>query len=60
MGNDLSVTWNRTVAQVKNTYCNIASDHFSCIDHFIVTPNVLDSIIQHDERSDVTNPEPDH
>ena len=45
--NRLNLTWNHSKAKVENTYFNLALDHYSCIDHFVVSNNVFDSIICH-------------
>ena len=54
--NNLLVIWNYVNVSVENTYCNFALNHFSCIDHFIMSRNVLDSISKHNIISDVQNP----
>ena len=54
--NNILVNWNYANVSVKNTYCNFALNHFSCIDHFIMSKNVLDSISKHNVISDVQNP----
>ena len=54
--NNLLVNWNYANVSVENTYCNFALNHFSCIDHFIMSKNVFDSISKHNVISDVQNP----
>ena len=38
------------------TYTNFSLNHMSCIDHFIVTENVFDSIVSNNVIVDPTNP----
>ena len=54
--NKLAVTWDHTIANKEDTYCNFALNHFSCIDHFIVSDNVFNSLCSHDVFRDVINP----
>ena len=54
--NNLLVNWNYANGSSENTYCNFALHHFSCIDHFIMSKNVFDSISKHNVLSDVQNP----
>ena len=54
--NKLAVTWDHTIANKEDTYCNFALNHFSCIDHFIVSDNVFNSLCSHDVLRDVINP----
>ena len=54
--NKLAVTWDHTIANKEDTYCNFALNQFSCIDHFIVSDNVFNSLCSHDVLRDVINP----
>ena len=44
--NNLTSSWNNPVSKKEFTYTNLALKHFSCIDHFITTPNIFDCIIE--------------
>ena len=39
--NSLAVTWDHPTSIKDNTYCNLSLNHFLCIDHFVVTHNIL-------------------
>lgn len=54
--NELSVSWDHPSAIKGDTYCNLALNHFSCIDHFIVSQNVFDCILSHHVICQVENP----
>ena len=55
---NLMVNWNDSNVSVVNSYCYFALNHFSCIDHFIMSKNVFDFIskVKHNLISDVQNP----
>ena len=54
--NKLAVPWDHNIANKEDTYCNFVLNHFSCIDHFIVSNNVFKSLCSHDVLLDVINP----
>ena len=54
--NKLAVTWDHTIAIIEDTYYNFALNHFSCIDLYIVSDNVFNSLCSHDVFRDVINP----
>ena len=49
------MSWYHQVSNKDNTYNNISLNHFSSIDHFIITQNIYDSIISNNVINDVTN-----
>ena len=42
--NMLKICWEHTQAKLTSTYCNYELNHNSCIDHFVLTPRMFDSI----------------
>ena len=54
--NNLSVSWDHQVSNKDNTYNNFSLNHFSSIDHFIITHTIYDSIISNNVINEVTNP----
>ena len=50
------MTWDHTIANKEDTYYNFALNNFSCIDHYIVSDNVFNSLCSHDVLRDVINP----
>ena len=54
--NNLTVSWDHQVTNKDNTYNNFSLNHFSSMDHFIITHNIYDSIISNNVINEVTNP----
>ena len=54
--NNLIETWQHNLSKKDNTYCNLSLNHFSTIDHFLVTHNVFDCITANKVINEVTNP----
>ena len=54
--NNVTVSWDHQVSNKDNTYNNFSLNHFSSIDHFIITHNIYDSIISNNVINEVTNP----
>ena len=54
--NSLDVFWQNSNVHVGNTYTNYALNHFSCIDHFIMSNNLFTNIEKGGVRYDPTNP----
>ena len=50
------MSWVLQVSNKDNTYNNFSLNHFSSIDHFIITHNINDSIISNNVVNEVTNP----
>ena len=42
--NNLAVTWDHPTSIKDNTYWKLSLNHFSCIDHFVVTRDIFDCI----------------
>ena len=40
----LKICWEHTQAKLTSTYCNYELNNNSCIDHFVLTPRMFDSI----------------
>ena len=53
--NNLAVCWEHPLAVNDNTYRNFSLNHFSCIDHYIVTKNIYDNITEHKVIDEVAN-----
>ena len=53
--NNLTLSWDHQVSNKDNTYNNFSLNHFSSIDHFIITHNIYDSIIPNNVINEVTN-----
>ena len=54
--NNLKVCWDNPNAVKDYTYMNFSLSHFSCIDHFIVSSNIFDSISSSSVLTDCANP----
>lgn len=54
--NNLCVSWNHTLAKKDFTYTNFSLNHFSCIDHIILTENLFDTIEQNYVLCEPCNP----
>ena len=54
--NHFVLSWDHPLSRKDNTYSNLSLNHFSCIDHFIVTNNIFDCITANMVISEVTNP----
>ena len=54
--NNLAVTWDHENSVRDLTYVNTDLSHFSCIDHFIVSKNMFDCIINNYVVHDICNP----
>ena len=53
--NHLISSWDNPHANIDSTYCNHSLNHFSVIDHFIVSSNIYDSITTSNVLCDPTN-----
>ena len=54
--NNLAVTWDHPTSIKDNTYCNLSPNHFSYIDHFVVTRNIFDCISGNGVVCEAINP----
>ena len=54
--NNLAVSWDHKNSVRDLTYVNTDLSHFSCIDHFIVSKNMFDCIINNFVVHDICNP----
>ena len=54
--NNLHNSWTHPNSVADFTYTNFSLNHMSCIDNFIVTENVFDSIVSNNVIVDPTNP----
>ena len=54
--NKLLVSWDNPLSMKDYTYTNYALDHRSCIDHFVVSRNIYDSITANYVVLDALNP----
>ena len=53
--NRLISSWDNPHANIDFTYCNHSLNHFSVIDHFVVSSNIYDSITANNVLCDTTN-----
>ena len=54
--NNLEVSWNNSVSKKEFTYTNLSLNHFSCIDHILITRNLFDCIVDNYVVNEPCNP----